>query len=284
MALGVSRLLLSLSAMKRAAGEAVIPADLLLTQAGDFIIAENGWVILANQSNSDTIKPDDVYHILTQNGDLLQAQDDRFLGTQQEVIIFDANDFILTQDLDQLTAENGYLILANESDIPTTKPDISSYLKTEDGLDILLTQDDDVISTQQYRESAGEFYGDRDIITQDGESIYTQDGRSIQEDTPFIFNLLLTQDGDVISTQDSAPLTLQQNDLLIAARAKLITQYGIELRTQDGNDFLTEQIITTSAFEPPYVLEENDLVTQDGLLLTTEDGLAIQLQDVYIAA
>jgi flagellar basal body rod protein FlgG len=219
MALGVSRLLLSLSAMKRAAGEAVIPADLLLTQAGDFIIAENGWVILAN-----------------------------------------------------------------ESDIPTTKPDISSYLKTEDGLDILLTQDDDVISTQQYRESAGEFYGDRDIITQDGESIYTQDGRSIQEDTPFIFNLLLTQDGDVISTQDSAPLTLQQNDLLIAARAKLITQYGIELRTQDGNDFLTEQIITTSAFEPPYVLEENDLVTQDGLLLTTEDGLAIQLQDVYIAA
>jgi hypothetical protein len=284
MALGVSRLLLSLSAMKRAAGEAVIPADLLLTQAGDFIIAENGWLILANQSDSDTIKPDDIYHILTEDGDLLQAQDDRFLGTQQEVIIINANDFILTEDLDQLTAENGYLFLANESNIPTTKPDISSFFRTEDGQNILLTQDDDVFTTQQYRESGGEFFGDRDILTQDGEALYTQDGRSIQEDTPFIFNLLLTQDGDVISTQESAPLTLQQNELLIAARAKLVTQYGIELRTQDGNDFLTEQVITTSAFDPPYVLEENDLVTQDGLLLTTEDGLAIQLQDVYIAA
>ena len=219
MALGVSRLLLSLSAMKRSAGQGVIPADYLLTQAGDFIVAENGWVILANQSRSDTIKPD-----------------------------------------------------------------ISSYLETEDGLNILLTQDDDAIATQQYRESAGEFFGDRDILTQDGEAIYTQDGRSIQEDTPFIFNLMLTQDGDVISTQELAPLTLQQNELVIAAHAKLVTQYGIELRTQDGNDFLTEQVITTSAFDPPYVLEENDLVTQDGLFLTTEDDVAIQLQDVYIAA
>ena len=219
MALGVSRLLLSLSAMKRAAGEAVITADYILTQDENFIIAQNGWVILANQSRSDTIKPD-----------------------------------------------------------------ISSYLETEDGLNILLTQDDDVISTQQYRESAGEFFGDRDILTQDGEAIYTQDGRSIQEDTPFIFNLMLTQDGDVITTQELAPLTLQQNEEVIAAHAKLVTQYGIELRTQDGNDFLTEQIITTSAFDPPYVLEELDLVTQDGLFLTTQDNVAIQLQDVYIAA
>ena len=151
MALGVSRLLLSLSAMKRAAGEAVITADYILTQDENFIIAQNGWVILANQSRSDTIKPD-----------------------------------------------------------------ISSYLETEDGLNILLTQDDDVISTQQYRESAGEFFGDRDILTQDGEAIYTQDGRSIQEDTPFIFNLMLTQDGDVITTQELAPLTLQQNEVLIS--------------------------------------------------------------------
>ena len=128
------------------------------------------------------------------------------------------------------------------------------------------------------------FFGDRDILTQDGEAIYTQDGRSIQEDTPFIFNLMLTQDGDVITTQELAPLTLQQNEEVIAAHAKLVTQYGIELRTQDGNDFLTEQIITTSAFDPPYVLEELDLVTQDGLFLTTQDNVAIQLQDVYIAA
>lgn len=284
MALGVSRLLLSLSAMKRTVATAAIPADLLLTQADEFIIAENGWLVLANQSDSDTIKPDDIYHILTEDGDLLQAQDNRFLGTQQEVIVINANDFILAENLDQLTAENGWLFLSNESNIPTTKPDIASFFRTEDGQNILLTQDYDIFTTQQYRESGGEFFGDRDILTQDGEALYTQDGRSIQEDTPFIFNLLLTQDGDVLSTQEGQDLTLQQNELVIAAQAKLISQYGIELRTQDGNDFLTNQIITTSAFEPPYELEKKNLLTQDANTLTTENGDVIMLQDVYIAA
>ena len=284
MALGVSRLLLSLSAMKRTVATAAFPADLLLTQADEFIIAENGWLVLANQSDSDTIKPDDIYHILTEDGDLLQAQDSRFLGTQQEVIIINANDFILAENLDQLTAQNGYLFLANESNIPTTKPDISSFFRTEDGQNILLTQYDDIFTTQQYREGGGEFFGDRDILTQDGEALYTQDGRSIQEDTPFIFNLLLTQDGDVLATQEGQDLTLQQNELVIAAQAKLVTQYGIELRTQDGNDFLTNQILTTSAFEPPYELEKKNLLTQDANTLTTENGDVIMLQDVYIAA
>ena len=45
MALGVSRLLLSLSAMKRTVATAAFPADLLLTQADEFIIAENGWLV-----------------------------------------------------------------------------------------------------------------------------------------------------------------------------------------------------------------------------------------------
>tara|TARA_R110000803_G_scaffold115813_2_gene184409 strand:+ start:6953 stop:7765 length:813 start_codon:yes stop_codon:yes gene_type:complete len=270
--------------MKRTVATAAIPADLLLTQADEFIIAENGWLVLANQSDSDTIKPDDIYHILTEDGDLLQAQDNRFLGTQQEVIVINANDFILAENLDQLTAENGWLFLSNESNIPTTKPDIASFFRTEDGQNILLTQDYDIFTTQQYRESGGEFFGDRDILTQDGEALYTQDGRSIQEDTPFIFNLLLTQDGDVLSTQEGQDLTLQQNELVIAAQAKLISQYGIELRTQDGNDFLTNQIITTSAFEPPYELEKKNLLTQDANTLTTENGDVIMLQDVYIAA
>ena len=284
MALGVSRLLLSLSAMRRTAGTAAIPADLLLTQADEFIIAENGWLVLANQSDSDTIKPDDVYHILTEDGDLLQAQDNRFLGTQQEVIVINANDFILAENLDQITAENGWLFLSNESNIPTTKPDIASFFRTEDGLDILLTQQDDIFTTQQYREGGGEFFGDRDILTQDGEALYTQDGRSIQEDTPFIFNLLLTQDGDVLSTQEGQDLTLQQNEEVISAQAKLITQYGIELRTQDGSDLLTNQVLTTSAFDPPYELELLSLVTQDGNTLITEIGDVLMLQDVYIAA
>ena len=284
MALGVSRLLLSLSAMRRTAGTAAIPADLLLTQADEFIIAENGWIILANQSKSDTIKPDDIYHILTEDGELLQAQDNRFLGTQQEVIVVDADDFILAQNLDQLTAQNGWLILSNESDIPTTKPDLSSFFKTQDGLDILLTQQDDIFTTQQYIEGSAEFEGARDILTQDGEALYTQDGRSIQENSPFIFNLLLTQNSDVLLTQDGVSLTLQQNEEVISAQAKLITQYGIELRTQDGSDLLTNQVLTTSAFDPPYELELLSLATQDGNTLITENGDVLMLQDVYIAA
>ena len=349
MALGVSRLLLSLSAMRRTAGTAAIPADLLLTQADEFIIAENGWIILANQSKSDTIKPDDIYHILTEDGELLQAQDNRFLGTQQEVIIINANDFILAENLDQITAENGWLILSqassiptvkpddiyhilaengdllqsedsrflgtqqevivadaddfilaqnldqitaqngwlflsNESDIPTIKPDLSSFFKTQDGLDILLTQQDDIFTTQQYIEGSADFEGDRDILTQDGEALYTQDGRSIQEDSPFIFNLLLTQNSDVLLTQDGVSLTLQQNEEVISAQAKLITQYGIELRTQDGSDLLTNQVLTTNAFDPPYELELLSLVTQEGNTLITENGDVLMLQDVYIAA
>ena len=284
MALGVSRLLLSLSAMRRTAGTAAIPADLLLTQADEFIIAENGWIILANQSKSDTIKPDDIYHILTEDGELLQAQDNRFLGTQQEVIVVDADDFILAQNLDQLTAQNGWLILSNESDIPTTKPDLSSFFKTQDGLDILLTQQDDIFTTQQYIEGSAEFEGARDILTQDNQALYTQDGRSIQENSPFIFNLLLTQNSDVLRTQDGVSLTLQQNEEVISAQAKLITQYGIELRTQDGSDLLTNQVLTTSAFDPPYELELLSLVTQEGNTLITENGDVLMLQDVYIAA
>ena len=120
MPLGAHRLLLSVSAMRRALGG--VAADHLLTQAGDFFIAQDGRLILAEQSGFDTgdvpVSPAFISEILTQSGDVLITQSGDAIITEQFIDPEDVGiNFILSQSLDISTTQDDQRLLANQSEL-----------------------------------------------------------------------------------------------------------------------------------------------------------------------
>lgn len=219
MALGVSRLLLSLSAMKRSSSG--VAADYLFTQSEDFIITQNGWRFLANQSR-----------------------------------------------------------------LPTTKPDPISIITLQDGVTNIISQDGSNIGAEQYIENAADIQGTKLIITQTGEVLLTQDGDTLLENAPLIFNLLELQNGDILATQEGAPIAREKNEEILYEAGVITTQYGLTITNQTDTEIILQQIIEVSGFpSDPYPgPEELELVlNQGGFLLTQSDNI-IELQDRYIAA
>jgi len=139
MPLGAHRLLLSISAMRRTLGGDT--ADHLLTQAGDFLITQDGRLILANQSTFSTgadepgVADQELSILLTQAGEFISTQAGQLLGAEQLFTpseIEGAARFIITQDLNQLITQDGEFIIENVF----TAPDL---LTTQSG-DFLITQ------------------------------------------------------------------------------------------------------------------------------------------------
>jgi hypothetical protein len=194
MALGVSRLLLSLSAMKRFSF-ATVDADFILTQLEDFILTQSGRPILANQSTYDTNDPASFF--LTQDGlNILLTQADAALSTEQyiaEPVVEGATKFIITQDLQRLISQEGLDFILNA-------PTQFDLILTQSG-DALLTQDGSALSLQQTQEvvvdSPFEY-----ITTQDGEVLLTQNEDALIQDKLEDPVLFLTQSGDLLITQD----------------------------------------------------------------------------------
>jgi len=139
MPLGAHRLLLSVSAMRRTLGG--VAADHLLTQAGDFLITQDGRLILANQSTFSTgadepgVADQELSILLTQAGEFISTQAGQLLGAEQlftPAEIEGAAKFIITQDLNQLITHDGEFIIENVF----VAPDL---LTTQSG-DFLITQ------------------------------------------------------------------------------------------------------------------------------------------------
>ena len=146
MALGVSRLLLSLSAMKRFSS--AVDADFILTQLEDFILTQSGRPILANQSTYDTnddVTPNPASFFLTQDGlNILLTQADAALST--EVYIAEpeaegAEQYLITQDRLRIVTQDGLELVSNS-------PLLLDLLLTQEGL-VLLTQDNEPLAMQQ---------------------------------------------------------------------------------------------------------------------------------------
>jgi len=199
MALGVSRLLLSLSAMKRFSF-ATVDADFILTQLEDFILTQSGRPILANQSTYDTtddVTPNPASFFLTQDGlNILLTQADAALSTEAyiaEPVVEGATNFIITQDLQRLISQEGLDFILNA-------PTQFDLILTQSG-DALLTQDGSSLSLQQTQEvvvdSPFEY-----ITTQDGEVLLTQNEDALIQDKLEDSVLFLTQSGDLLITQD----------------------------------------------------------------------------------
>ena len=137
MPLGISRLVLSTSAIRRFfAAEDAVDADYLLTESEDFLITERGELILGNQSDfvSGDFTDPDFSGLLTQAGQALITQNDRVIGTEQlfETASIAVQNNLITQDRQVLITQDG-LVLTTE---------------VETDFDVLLTQDGNSIITQ----------------------------------------------------------------------------------------------------------------------------------------
>ena len=136
MPLGISRLVLSTSAIRRFFAADAVDADYLLTESEDFLITERGELILGNQSDfvSGDFTDPDFSGLLTQAGQVLITQNDRVIGTEQ---LFESasvgveNNFI-TQNREVLITQDG-LVLTSE---------------VETDFDLLETQNGNSIITQ----------------------------------------------------------------------------------------------------------------------------------------
>ncbi len=120
MPLGAHRLLLSISAMRRALGG--VAADHQLTQAGDVLVAQDGRLILAEQSSFATGEAEvpvfTISEILTQSGDILITQSGDAIIAEQFIDPEDVGiNFMLSQSLDILTTQDDQKILANQSEL-----------------------------------------------------------------------------------------------------------------------------------------------------------------------
>lgn len=136
MPLGASRLLLSISAMRRTLAEAGVAADFLLTQAGDYLITQRGELILANQSDfvsGDYVEPE-VSLLLTQDLNVIALQNDKLLATEQlfETASLAESNGLITQAREALITQDGLFIVTG----------------VEEQFDVLLTQDGNALSTQ----------------------------------------------------------------------------------------------------------------------------------------
>lgn len=136
MPLGISRLVLSTSAIRRFFAAAGVDADYLLTESEDFLITERGELILGNQSDfvSGDFTDLDFSGLLTQAGQRLITQNDRVIGTEQlfESASVAVENNLITQNREVLITQDG-LVLTTE---------------VETDFDLLETQNGNSIITQ----------------------------------------------------------------------------------------------------------------------------------------
>ena len=136
MPLGISRLVLSTSAIRRFFAAAGVDADYLLTESEDFLITERGELILGNQSDfvSGDFTDPDFSGLLTQAGQKLITQNDRVIGTEQlfESASVGVENNLITQNREVLITQDG-LVLTTE---------------VETDFDLLETQNGNSIITQ----------------------------------------------------------------------------------------------------------------------------------------
>ena len=183
MPLGVSRLLLSISAMKRTLAEvAGVDADYLLSQAGEILITERGELILANQSDfvtGDFIDPN-ISSLLTEAGETILTQNDGVLSTQQLFAVEEVGlNFIETQDGRTLSTQSGLLILHEESDL-IGQFISGDFLQTQ-AEEIFLTQDGKSVLLDQ-SDLTGETVTGNALLTQDGNALASQNGDLIHHE------------------------------------------------------------------------------------------------------
>lgn len=136
MPLGISRLVLSTSAIRRFFAADAVDADYLLTESEDFLITERGELILGNQSDfvSGDFTDPDFSGLLTQAGQVLITQNDRVIGTEQlfETASVAVQNNLITQNREVLITQDG-LVLTSE---------------VETDFDLLETQNGNSIITQ----------------------------------------------------------------------------------------------------------------------------------------
>ena len=136
MPLGISRLVLSTSAIRRFFAADAVDADYLLTESEDFLITERGELILGNQSDfvSGDFTDLDFSGLLTQAGQRLITQNDRVIGTEQlfEAASVGVENNLITQNREVLITQDG-LVLTTE---------------VETDFDLLETQNGNSIITQ----------------------------------------------------------------------------------------------------------------------------------------
>ena len=137
MPLGISRLVLSTSAIRRFFAADAVDADYLLTQSEDFLITERGELILGNQSDfvSGDFTDPDFSGLLTEAGQVLITQNDRVIGTEQlfETASVAVQNNFITQDRQVLITQDG-LVLTTEIETDF------NLLETQNGNSII-TQD-----------------------------------------------------------------------------------------------------------------------------------------------
>lgn len=137
MPLGISRLVLSTSAIRRFFAADAVDADYLLTQSEDFLITERGELILGNQSDfvSGDFTDPDFSGLLTEAGQVLITQNDRVIGTEQlfETASIAVENNFITQDRQVLITQDG-LVLTTEIETDF------NLLETQNGNSII-TQD-----------------------------------------------------------------------------------------------------------------------------------------------
>ena len=181
------RLALSLSAVKRFIGDGGV-VDHILTQASDFLTAQDGRPILGENTEFATgprFVDEPLSGLLTEAGEFLLAQDGNILSAQRVLSVEETGEnFILSQDNRILITENGLLLLSEQSDL------IGQSLPA-DGL-----------------------------TTQGGISLFTQDGKQIlAEQSEFTG---LNVEGDILLTQDGTILTAQNDDYLNAQSSQFV--------------------------------------------------------------
>jgi len=177
------RLALSLSAVKRFLGDSAGGVvDHILTQASDFLTAQDGSPILGENTEFATgprFVDEPLSGLLTEAGEFLLAQDENILSAQTLLSIeATGENFLLSQDNRILISEDGLRLLVDQSEL------VGQSLPA-DGL-----------------------------TTQDGISLFTQDGKQILAEQSEFTGLNVK--GDILLTQDGNILTAENNDYLNA--------------------------------------------------------------------
>ena len=184
MAITRLRLALSLSAIKRIIRDGGI-VDHILTQASDFLTAQDGRPILGENTEFATgprFVDEPLSGLLTEAGEFLFTQDENILSAQSVLTVeATGENFILSQDNRILITENGLLLLTEQSEL-TGQSTLADGLTTQDGIS-LFTQDDKQILAEQ-----SEFTG----LNVEGDILLTQDG-----------SILTAQNDDYLNAQSS---------------------------------------------------------------------------------
>ena len=146
------RLGISITSLRRVFGDAAVDDGFrILTQSGDSIVTQNNdlFIVIEDAPVSGTFV-DSSDAIVTEAGEFMElnGQPGKFLGTNHDIAdqlsgTEGAEDFLLTQDLNNLVSQDGKQIILQQ-DVESQGDRIVSQAGDE-----IITQDGDLILTQQ---------------------------------------------------------------------------------------------------------------------------------------